>query len=111
MAPGIAISGRRDGERTGMGRHVKTVGQKRHGAGQPAKGDFDQHRYRSQPYDPQGPLGILVVPGAQIDMVEIMAFLGIARNGGEGVMALFMRMIVPMVMSVRMVIVVHRHFP
>ena len=65
----VARPGLSDAERAGMGGHVEAVGQKRHRTGPIAGGDFTQHRHGGEDDDPHRPAGVVVVPGAQEDMV------------------------------------------
>ena len=111
MALGIAVGRRRHRQRAGMGRHVEPIGQQGHRPGDPAESDLDHHGHRGQPYDPQRPPRILVMPGAEVDMVEIMAFLlvFIDGRGGEGARWRMVSVVTVPVMMVAMV--VHRHFP
>ena len=69
MAPRESISERRYTERSGMRRHVQSVGQQRHRTGDPSGGDLDHHHRRGQRYHPTRSAFMLVVGVAEEDVV------------------------------------------
>ena len=65
----VTISEGRDGERTGMGRHMPAVGQQRHGPEYRTAHDLDDHHRSGEPNHQPSPPLVTVVARAKENVI------------------------------------------
>ncbi|MNI24208.1 hypothetical protein D3C73_778200 [compost metagenome] len=81
-----SVRGSGNAQRSGVGSHVKTIGQQRHGTGQVTRGYFTDHHHHGQDHHPERAFGVVVVAGAE-KVVAVPVISGTHRaltwhNGG-----------------------------
>ena len=69
MTPGKPIGRRRNTQGPGVGGHVQTIRQQRHGTGDITGGNFTDHHHQGQRHHPQSAPRVIVVPGTKKLMV------------------------------------------